>query len=356
MVTTITTEYGTLKQKIKRTGEIIMNKKLNNGVTNNNSNNGKGEFIMSIRTIGTVEAFASVIKSVMEQYFDDSVHVEIQKVKKNNGLELTGIVIMEKSTNIAPTIYLEGYFSDYRNGESMINICERILKVYNENKVTDEFDISMVTDFNRAKHHICYKLVNAERNVDLLADAPHVLVEDLAVIFYIVATKDEMGTGTITIKNRFLEMWQDVTVDELYQIALDNTQHMFRGRVTSMMNVLTEIMAEELDEEYANEFFDMVADGDIPMFIATNTAKLNGAGVILYKDLLKTFAEKIRGDFYILPSSVHETLFIPAADSMDVDYLHHMVREVNATEVSPEEFLSDNVYRYDSLLDRMEIV
>lgn len=320
----------------------------------NNFNN--QEIIMTIGTIGTVEAFASVIKTAMEGYFGDSVRVTIQKVTKNNGLVLTGLTILAKSTNLAPTIYLDSYFNEYKDGESMTDICCKIVKTYEETKVNNNFDISLVTDFERARHRICYKLINAERNADLLIEAPHVMVEDLAAIFYIVVTQDETGTGTITIRNNIFDMWKDITVDELFQIALDNTQQMYRGRVTSMVNVMTEIMADAMDEEFANEFFDMVVDSDIPMYVATNTVKLNGAGVILYKDLLKTFAERIGGDFYILPSSVHEVLFIPVEASIDEDYLYHMVREVNATEVSPDEYLSDSVYRYNSLVDRMEIV
>ena len=323
---------------------------------NNKLNKTTREFSVNIGTIGTIKGFAVVIKSVMDEYFDNQANVSIQHVKKNNGLELTGITILEGTTNIAPTIYLEGYFNDFCKGESMFSICERIIRVYNENKVTDDFDISMVTDFSRAKNRICYKLVNAERNAELLKTVPHVLVADLAVIFFITVNADETSSATITVRNQFMNVWQDVTVDDLYKLAIDNTQRIFRGRVTSMMSVLTELMAVELDKEYANEFFDMVAEGDFPMFIATNTAKLNGASVILYTDLLKTFADKIGNDFYILPSSVHEVLFIPADASMDADYLRGMVREVNATEVSPEEYLSDNVYYYNSLLDRMEIV
>ena len=99
------------------------------------------------------------------------------------------------------------YFNDYNCGEPMGGICKRILKVYEENKVTDNFDVSMVTDFDRARNRICCKLINAERNAVLLADAPHVIIEDLAVVFFILATRDEFGTGTITIRNSILDMW-----------------------------------------------------------------------------------------------------------------------------------------------------
>ena len=314
----------------------MMNNNFNNGAINNNSNNGKGDFIMATNTIGTMEVFAGTIKSALEIYLGDGVRVTVQKVTKNNGTILTGITIMDKTSNLAPTIYLDSHYNDYNCGEPMSDICQRILKVYEENKVTDNFDVSMVTDFSRARNRICCKLINAERNAELLADAPHVIIEDLAVIFFILATRDEFGTGTITIRNNILDMW-DITVDQLYKLALENTQRLFRGKVTSMMNVMTEILADKLDAECCEEFFDLMADEvEIPMFVATNTAKLNGAIVLLYDNLMKKFAEKIGGSFYILPSSVHETLLIPCSEDMDIEYLRDMVQTVNRTEVSEE--------------------
>ena len=59
-------------------------------------------------------------------------------------------------------------------------------------------------------------------------------------------------------------------------------------------------------------------------------------------------AEKVGGDFYILPSSVHELLVIPRDAGMEISELEKMVCEVNATQVSVEERLSDHVYAYDS--------
>ena len=96
-------------------------------------------------------------------------------------------------------------------------------------------------------------------------------------------------------------------------------------------------------------------DDMIPMYVCTNTAKLNGAGVILYQELLQEFADRIGSDFYILPSSIHETLLIPANGDMDLEYLRDMVRTVNRTEVAEDEVLSDSVYRYNRLLDRVEL-
>ena len=73
---------------------------------------------------------------------------------------------------------------------------------------------------------------------------------------------------------------------------------------------------------------------------------MNGAACLLYDDLLKDFSEKHASDFYILPSSVHEVLLLPAEGRKEDESLSAMVREVNRTQLSAEEFLSDHVYYY----------
>lgn len=54
-----------------------------------------------------------------------------------------------------------------------------------------------------------------------------------------------------------------------------------------------------------------------------------------------------QGDFFILPSSTHETLVIPDNGTFDYRVLEDMVQTINENEVAPEERLSDHVYHYD---------
>jgi len=334
----------------------MKNNNFNNGTANNNNNSNNGGFIMAQGTITTMEAFAGTVKTAMEVNYGEDYKVLVQKVNKNNGLVLTGISILKKDCNIAPTIYLNQLFEQYQEGRTMESICREIIRVYEEHAVYTDFDVSYVTDFAKVQNRICYKLINAEKNEALLTDVPHVMLEDLAIIFYILVSKDSEGTGTITVKNNMLSFW-NVDTDTLYQLALVNTQRLFRGTVRSMASVMTEILSHKLDEECAQEFYDMMVGEDdmIPMYICTNADKLNGAGVILYQGLLQEFADRVGSDFYILPSSIHETLLIPANSDMDIEYLRDMVRTVNRTEVAPDEILSDSVYYYSRLTDRVEI-
>lgn len=79
----------------------------------------------------------------------------------------------------------------------------------------------------------------------------------------------------------------------------------------------------------------------------TTKVKVNGAAAILNDDIRQEIAEKV-GDFYMLPSSIHETLIIPKDAGMEFKELEQMVQEVNQTQVAPGERLSDHVYEYDA--------
>ena len=338
----------------------MMNNNFNNGATNNNSNN-NGGFIMSTGTINTVDLFAEVVKAGLEEAHPEC-SVMVHKVTKNNNLVLTGISIRSREVNLAPTIYMDGYYNDYKNGRPVMEIIAEVERAYDTYKVEQDFDVNSITDFNHVQDKICYKLVNRDKNKELLSDAPYLPFHDLAVIFYVVVSEDRVGTGTVTVHNHLMEMWGNPDIKELYRIAKNNTQRRYKGRVSNMMEIMGEIIshsADNVDPDVVDAFFEMDSvyeDNMMPMFVATNNKKVNGAGVILYDGLLITFAEKIGGDFYILPSSVHEVIFVPANGDMDARYLIQMVKKVNATEVAPDEVLSDNVYIYHADKDFVEII
>lgn len=308
----------------------------------------------------TIEIFTEIIKSEMEKIYSSKCKVDVLNVVKNNGLHLTGITIRNRESNMASTIYLDGYFADYKDGRTMENICKEIVQVYEKNKVQRDFSLKQVTDFKNVKDRICFKLVNREKNAELLADTPYVEYQDLAVVFYILVSKDKSGITSITVRNSLMNMW-GMDADILYYLAKKNTQRLFRGKVLSIMEVMAKIIddsTDALDEEMMEIFFDMnvYEDSAFPMYVATNVFKMNGACILLYDGVLKKFAEKIGGDFYILPSSVHEVIFVPANGDIDARYLIQLVREVNATQVAPDEVLSDNVYMYHADEDFVEII
>jgi len=109
--------------------------------------------------------------------------------------------------------------------------------------------------------------------------------------------------------------------------------------------MLIEILEEKEDsrEEMQNV---LNSESGMSMYILTNSDRFYGDAVILYPDVLSDLREMTGSDLYLLPSSVHEFIAIPCCEGADEEGLINMVRSVNRTSVTEEDFLSDNVYIY----------
>lgn len=329
-----------------------MNRNSKNAVTDNNTNNDGG--IIMNNTM-TMDVFATAVKETVEGILGTEHDVKVQAVIKNNSTHLTGLVIKNTNDTVAPTIYLEQFLEDYRAGRVDIeSVSRQIVSVYKRSVGKITFDVASITDFSACKDNICYKLINAERNGQLLSEMPHVLVHDLAVVFFIFLGKEtSFGTASIAIRNHMMDLW-DTTTEELLDIAKKNTHRLLPSSIRPISNVLSEMIPGSFDND---EFFDMeaAATGLDTIFVCSNTATFWGAGVILYDDVLKGVADSSEAkDLYIIPSSIHETLLIPNR-GMDVAFLKQMVHEVNATAVAPEEVLSDSVYVYRADTETIEL-
>ena len=228
-----------------------------------------------------------------------------------------------------------------------------------KHEMSQDFDVSKLTDFDQVKDHIICKLVNAEMNKDYLADKPFTPVEDLAVIYAIDLGGNESGHMTAPITNKLLESY-GITEQELHDIAIHNLAES-QIEFKTMRDVLVDMMFPEGIQEGDPRAFMLPPEEENPsMYVLSNADKLNGAAAILDSKTMEDISEKLGGDFIVLPSSIHEVIVLPVNEDMDRQTLEAMVQDVNAGQVAPEERLSDHVYMYDSqakelvLADKME--
>ena len=63
--------------------------------------------------------FGNEVKQEVEKLLGTEVRVELRQITKNNGIILDGICILEKGCNVSPTIYLEEFYREYKNGMSL---------------------------------------------------------------------------------------------------------------------------------------------------------------------------------------------------------------------------------------------
>lgn len=286
----------------------------------------------------TYQNFKQQICQTLQQELGSQATVTIQDIIKNNNTHLDGLTILTQTCNISPTIYLNQYFRQYEDGRPLPSICQDILRLYEENKPSQNIDITFFTDYDKVKSRIIFKLVNYEQNRELLKTVPHFRFLDLAVVFNCLLDSHATGSATILIHTHHLNFW-GITRDDLYALALNNTPRLLKYDLRNMTDILKELLT-------GVDCDDFVPQEACPMYVLSNEHKLNGSVCILYQNLLKTFAEQLGSDLYILPSSIHEVLIIPACGKNSGQELTDMVREVNATQVAREEILSDHVYYF----------
>ncbi len=277
----------------------------------------------------SLEAFTTEITDLMRER---GYEVSVKEVIKNNDIRQTGIILMKGDEQVHPVLYLEGYHRRYRDGEDLEDLVEEMTSDYE----TARFDLDMgfFQEFDQVKERIYMRLVNYEKNKGLMKTVPHFRWLDLAVIFYYAMECPEGERASVTIRNTHLKMWEQ-TWDQIYQTAKENMERDIPGYLVPLNEIIEDLSGIGQPE-----------DGH-QLYVLTNREKIYGATAVIYSGKLEELAEKLQSDLLILPSSVHELLFLKDDHKLQYQAYRKIVEEINAAVVEPTEVLSDNIYRYD---------
>lgn len=304
--------------------------------------------------------FCIWVENRLKEQYGDDVHIEIRSVCKNNGVQQEGLFIMRENCNITPTIYLREFYTMYEDGMDPEEVLKRLLAVYEANKAETSLDFSFFNDFSQVKDRIAYKLINREENEALLKEIPWIPLLDLALVFYFILPEHFFTSGTILIRKSHCEEW-GVDEKQLFSIAKENTPKLCPPLLLdmkAMLETLERMAGSEMEntaEKLLEKLWQPVCLENLElserkagerMFVLTNEMRNQGAVVVIYKGVLKILSEKFQSDLYILPSSIHECIIMPADEDERKEELEALVCRVNHSQVAAEERLSDHVYRY----------
>ena len=212
-----------------------------------------------------------------------------------------------------------------------------ILGIQRESMSFSSNDLEQVLDFERMKKRIFFRLVSKEKNAELLEKVPYVEWQDLALIFYLKIPEEIVKHATAVIHTNHMERW-GVGVEELYHTAKINMEEM----------PLFLHPIEDFLKDYGLEDF---GSG---MHVLSNQQKEFGAAVIVDPKVQKMCADRMKGDYYVLPSSIHEVILLPARQEYERKELDEMIRDVNGQCVSREEYLGNHAYYYSVALGKLE--
>ncbi len=278
------------------------------------------------------------IEKIIDELEKMNISATKTKVSKN-GIEMTGIQIMMKNTNFNPVFYTES-FEDMDESEIAVKIKSYLPEVIIPESSDDVF--AKLSDMN-------YLINNVYLRVQMNKDPDIIEIENKLDIFaYIevyMGTDNNQGNMSIKLTDGLLnqiakknERNKEDLFDEILFNAYFNTGN--EREFKSLESLLHDIIP-------ASEELPFETPMNSEMFVLTNKKRFNGAGLILDNVVMEEIREKLKSDFYILPSSKHEILIIKKNEYADEAALKEMIKSVNDNELDPKDLLSYHLYKYE---------
>lgn len=290
------------------------------------------------------QEFVCAMEKEMNQKLQGGVKAKQYTAVKNNGKVKRGLLMETPGVNVSPTIYLEEFYQRSQEGESMDELVQDILDFYGVVKCEKSWNTDRIEHYDAIQDKIVFKLIHTEKNRALLREVPHIELLDLSIVFYALLDINSQGTATMMVNNEHLKCW-DVTKEDLLTLARRNVIRLLPAELFTMRQAVDEVLRLAPGEK-KNLLKVPLNDEDDFMYVLSNPLRSFGAACIAYPEVLDMAGRVLGEDYYVLPSSVHEVVLVPASRGMAPDEMNAMVVEINETQVAEEEILSNHAYLY----------
>ena len=286
------------------------------------------------------EEFKDILLAELRDFYGNDAKVELKTVTKNNGVKLHGIQIeLREDERICPVIYINQMYEDFEAGDiDMIGIIDKIIQIRGDsNKGMDLVDkIGIFTDWTTASDAVFPALIKTEDNKEMLETLVSRSFLDLSVIYLLRIDDRDGSCASVKVTKDMMKNY-GISAEELDEVAMYNLRNKDKPEISTMRETLSRLMHDSVTDIDGSDQMDC-------MHVLTNKTGCNGAAQMLNMEQLSGKYEK---NFYIIPSSIHEVILLDDTDDMDVGMVNQMIREVNESQLSPEEVLSDHCYYYD---------
>lgn len=290
-----------------------------------------------------------VLTDLQEKYGGNAVF-GVKRILKNNGKHYDGIVaeFRGETGSISQSIPVEWFYRLYCSGNTDLEGCiQMIAKNCEENRETG-FVMEMLQRmkcWEEIKKDIYPILLSTKENQEMLERVVSTPMLDMSVV-YIARGEMEGHKVEIKIDRRMLEAY-GISAELLHKQAMKNLindGYQFRdiGSFVASLGCQVPGGPDWKDTGLVEE-----------TYILTNETMFYGAAGILNKKLVREFAKG--RNFFILPSSINETIFVPAGDGSDMEIYSCMVKMVNEMDVDEEKRLTDHAYFYDAAADEIRM-
>ena len=286
--------------------------------------------------------FTEDIKEKLYEMGYGDVDIKINNIKKVNR-DYEAMNVVPEGGVMGVSFNLEEIFTKFEQSGDYDSVLKNTTSfVANGIDSAPKTDIDNLLNYEEMKNKLSIEVISAEANKELLLNIPHDRIEDLAAVYRFVLKSESTGKASILVSNEMMQK-MGITHEQLKNDALYNAPIIRPAVIKGMNEVIKELMGKE-----AYELANGTGNVEESVYVATVPDKDSGAGVLSYQNFMDQAAERVGGDFFILPSSIHEILIVKDDGEMKAELLRNMVQQINRTELMPEDKLSDNVYHYDS--------
>ena len=287
----------------------------------------------------TFQEFTARMTEAVSDLYGDKAEISVQKVTKDNGVTLTGMMIRDKdidrNSTVMPVVYLEPYFEKAGEGVPVHQLARMLSETYEAAKQTGtQMDTSCLLSYAEAKDRLFCRLTGKEGNEERLSRMPHEDWQDLAVTYYVDVPFILENSGMVQVTDSLLSHW-DISENTLRADAWKNTKEQKPMFIQPLGNALAGMAGGE------------ARDYQSPLYLLSCPDAAYGAICAAYPEMTDTAENMFGRNFYMLPSSVHEFLLLPDDGSTKAEDLENLVRIINSTEVDEKDVLSNKVYYCD---------
>ena len=104
----------------------------------------------------------------MKEVMEEGVSITTEKINKNNGVVMEGLVLKSENARVASIFYMEDYFSYWERGVPLEQLVRKVMWQFEHCKPQMDVEADFFQNYQEIKENICFKLINYERNRELL--------------------------------------------------------------------------------------------------------------------------------------------------------------------------------------------
>lgn len=290
------------------------------------------------------EVVTERLSELIKQDYPD-IDITEHSIAKHNRSEDTLLFSRQHDgMGVSPTLYFSHVYGDYvRNGDVDFYINQCYLQLRERMEYTEEVRKALY-DQSALANRITFELIHTEQNKELLSTVPHREFQDLSII-YNCTFKTENLEGNACVTNGLAE-FLNVTEEELYAYAYENTKRVHKPIVRPLEDVLLYAMFKEHEGMNLEEIPERDGTPLLSIYMLTNSEEKRGAVSMLYTEELEKLAEKLDSDLYIMPASV-DMVLVTNTHEHSPETLANIVCEMNLQTLMLEDRLSNQVYHYN---------